>query len=242
MCAEREVFVLDDGSEVDLDLGNYERFLNVRLSRDNNITTGKIYQQVIERERRGDYLGKTVQTIPHITGAIIEWVERVAAIPVDGSDKRPDVCIIELGGTIGDIEGMPFVAAFEKFQRPAFRDRLMTVHVSLIVDPKSTGEPKTKPMQNSMRHLRASGLVPDLLVCRSEQQLSNALRDKIAAFGMLEPEQVVCIYDVKNIYEVPLLLHSANTLPMIIDRLKLPSPRNLLAKQNLYQWIFLSNS
>uniref|UniRef100_F1KXY5 CTP synthase n=1 Tax=Ascaris suum TaxID=6253 RepID=F1KXY5_ASCSU len=239
-----EVFVLDDGGEVDLDLGNYERFLNVRLTRDNNITTGKIYQHVIERERRGDYLGKTVQTIPHVTGAIVDWVERVAAIPVDGTNQRPDVCIIELGGTIGDIEGMPFVAAFEKFQRPAYRDLLMTVHVSLILDPKTTGEPKTKPMQNSVRNLRASGLIPDLLMCRSEKPLSKALREKIAAFGMVEPEQVIGVHDVANIYKVPLLLHQQNVLEMIVERLKLPHVDSLGAislTPNMFQWTHLSN-
>ncbi|MFH4979834.1 hypothetical protein AB6A40_006543 [Gnathostoma spinigerum] len=239
-----EVFVLDDGGEVDLDLGNYERFLNVRLTRDNNITTGKIYQQVIERERRGDYLGVTVQTIPHITGAIFEWIERVAKIPVDGTEYRPDVCIIELGGTIGDIEGMPFVAAFEKFQRPAYRDRLMTVHASLIIDPKTTGEPKTKPMQNSVRNLRASGLIPDLLMCRSEKPLSKKLKEKIAAFGLVEPEQVIGVHDVSNIYKVPLLLHQQNVLEMIINRLQLPeidSNTILSVTPNMFQWTHLSN-
>ncbi|VDK85138.1 unnamed protein product [Litomosoides sigmodontis] len=239
-----EVFVLDDGGEVDLDLGNYERFLNIRLTRDNNITTGKIYQQVIERERRGDYLGKTVQTIPHITSAIIEWVERVAAIPVDATNQRPEVCIIELGGTIGDIESMPFVAAFEKFQRPAFKDQLMTVHVSVILEPKSTGEQKTKPMQNSMRNLRASGLTPDLLVCRSERPINIALREKIAAFGMVELEQIICVHDVSNIYQVPLLLHKQNVLEMIVERLKLTAVNTegtLMLKPNLFQWTHLSN-
>uniref|UniRef100_A0A915Q060 CTP synthase n=1 Tax=Setaria digitata TaxID=48799 RepID=A0A915Q060_9BILA len=239
-----EVFVLDDGGEVDLDLGNYERFLDIRLTRDNNITTGKIYQQVIERERRGDYLGKTVQTIPHVTSAIIEWVERVAAIPVDGSDERPEVCLVELGGTIGDIESMPFVAAFEKFQRPAFKDQLMTVHVSVILEPKSTGEPKTKPMQNSMRNLRASGLTPDLLVCRSERPLNKALREKIAAFGMVDLEQVVGVHDVSNIYKVPLLLHQQNVLEMIVERLQLTAvdaQGTLMLKPNLFQWTHLSN-
>ncbi|KAL3985596.1 CTP synthase [Acanthocheilonema viteae] len=239
-----EVFVLDDGGEVDLDLGNYERFLNIRLTRDNNITTGKIYQQVIERERRGDYLGKTVQTIPHITSAIIEWIERVATIPVDGTDQQPEVCIVELGGTIGDIESMPFVAAFEKFQRPTFKDRLMTVHVSVILEPKSTGELKTKPMQNSMRNLRASGLTPDLLVCRSERPLNKALREKIAAFGMVELEQVISVHDVSNIYKVPLLLYKQNVLEMIVERLKLTAVNAedaLILKPNLFQWTHLSN-
>ncbi|VDM95798.1 unnamed protein product [Thelazia callipaeda] len=239
-----EVFVLDDGAEVDLDLGNYERFLNVRLTRENNITTGKIYQQVIERERRGDFLGKTVQTIPHITSAIVEWVERVAAIPVDGSMERPEVCIIELGGTVGDIESMPFIAAFEKFQRPAFRNQLMTVHVSIILEPKTTGEPKTKPMQNSVQNLRASGLIPDLLVCRSERPLSYTLREKIAAFAMVDLDQVIVVHDVANIYKVPLLLHNQNTLEMIIERLKLKpvdAHDTLIQKPNLFQWTHLSN-
>ncbi|GMS80205.1 hypothetical protein PENTCL1PPCAC_2380 [Pristionchus entomophagus] len=219
-----EVYVLDDGGEVDLDLGNYERFLNVRLTRDNNITTGKIYQWVIERERRGDYLGKTVQTIPHLTDAIIEWIERVAKIPVDGSTETPDVCIIELGGTIGDIEGMAFLAAFERFQRPALRDSLMNVHVSLIMHPDATGEPKTKPMQNSVRHLRAAGLMPDLLVCRTTDQLQPHLREKIAAFGLVDLEQVIGVHDVSNIYKVPLLLESQGTLEAIQKRLHLSAP------------------
>ncbi|KAF8385436.1 ctps-1, partial [Pristionchus pacificus] len=217
-----EVYVLDDGGEVDLDLGNYERFLSVRLTRDNNITTGKIYQYVIEKERKGDYLGKTVQTIPHLTDAIIEWIERVAKIPVDGSTETPDVCIIELGGTIGDIEGMAFLAAFERFQRPAFRDSLMNVHVSLIMHPDATGEPKTKPMQNSVRHLRAAGLMPDLLVCRTTNKLEPRLREKIAAFGLVDLEQVLGVHDVSNIYRVPLLLESQGVLQAIQKRLHLP--------------------
>lgn len=234
-----EVYVLDDGGEVDLDLGNYERFLSLRLTRDNNITTGKIFQQVIERERRGDYLGKTVQTVPHITDAIVEWVERVAAIPVDGSNHRPDVCIIELGGTIGDIEGMPFVKAFEKFQRPLYRDHLMTVHVSLILDPKSTGEQKTKPMQNSVRELRASGLNPDLLICRSERPLKQHLKMKIAKFGLVEPEQVIGVPDLPNIYKLPLVLHQQNVLELIVNRLKLPDS-NCLARPYIFYWTRLS--
>ncbi|GMT10649.1 hypothetical protein PFISCL1PPCAC_1946, partial [Pristionchus fissidentatus] len=217
-----EVYVLDDGGEVDLDLGNYERFLNVRLTRDNNITTGKIYQSVIERERRGDYCGKTVQTIPHLTDAIIEWIARVAKIPVDGSTETPDVCIIELGGTIGDIEGMAFLAAFERFQRPAVRDTLMNVHVSLIMHPDATGEPKTKPMQNSVRHMRAAGLMPDLLICRTTDQLQPHLREKIAAFGLVDLEQVIGVHDVSNIYKVPLLLEDQGVLEAVQRRLHLP--------------------
>ena len=174
-----EVFVLDDGGEVDLDLGNYERFLDIKLHRDNNITTGKIYQKVIEKERLGDYLGKTVQIIPHITNEIQEWVERVAQLPVteplavcdDGSNSLsdessgqvPDICVIELGGTIGDIEGMPFVEAFRQFARQKGTENFCCVHVSLLPKPKSTGEHKTKPTQVSVKELRALGLSPDLV-------------------------------------------------------------------------------
>lgn len=238
-----EVFVLDDGGEVDLDLGNYERFLNVRLTRDNNITTGKMFQHVTERERRGDYCGKTVQMIPHFTDAIIQWVERVARIPVDGTLDRPDVCIIELGGTIGDIEGMSYLAAFERFQRPALRDHLMNVHVSLVMHPDATGEPKTKPMQNSVRHLRAAGLVPDLLICRSSEPLQLHLREKIAAFGLVDLEQVIGVHDVSNIYKVPLLLQEQHVLETVIHRLHLRPiddfvRRNL--KFNMCHWTHLS--
>uniref|UniRef100_A0A8R1HXL7 CTP synthase n=3 Tax=Caenorhabditis japonica TaxID=281687 RepID=A0A8R1HXL7_CAEJA len=216
-----EVFVLDDGGEVDLDLGNYERFLDIRLTRDNNITTGKMFKHVMERERRGDYCGKTVQMIPHLTDAIVDWIERVAQIPVDGSDEQPDVCIIELGGTIGDIEGMTYLSAFERFQRPTLKNHLMNVHVSLILHPNATGEPKTKPMQNSVRHLRAAGLVPDLLICRSTEALEQNLRQKIAGFGMMDLEQVVGVHDVSNIYKVPLLLQQQGVLEAIIHRLGL---------------------
>ncbi|TKR86842.1 hypothetical protein L596_011353 [Steinernema carpocapsae] len=217
-----EVFVLDDGGEVDLDLGNYERFLKVSLSRDNNITSGKIWQQVIQRERNGDYGGKTVQMIPHVSGAITEWIQRVAAIPVDGSGKRPQVCIVELGGTIGDIEGMVYYRAFDIFKRPTHRDQLMSVHVSLLLDPKSTGEAKTKPLQNSLKQLRAEGLNPDLLVCRSEKPLNDRLKEKITEVGQLDLEQVIGVHDVSNIYKVPLLLQEQNVLEAIVAKLKLP--------------------
>ena len=163
-----EVFVLDDGGEVDLDLGNYERFLDVTLHSDNNITTGKIYLSVINKERRGDFLGKTVQVNPHITAAIQEWIERVAQLPVnngngDTNDEVPEICIIELGGTIGDIEGLPFVEAFRQFQFRVKRENFCSVHVSLVPQPKSTGEHKTKPTQASVRELRGLGICPDLV-------------------------------------------------------------------------------
>eukprot|EP00884_Botryococcus_braunii_P010446 jgi/Botrbrau1/19402/Bobra.0338s0029.2 len=159
-----EVFVLDDGGEVDLDLGNYERFLDVTLTRDNNITTGKIYQWVIERERRGDYLGKTVQVVPHITDAIQDWIERVAAVPVDGrGDGTPEVCVIELGGTVGDIESMPFIEALRQFQFRVGPSNFCVVHVSLVPVLGVVGEQKTKPTQHSVCSASLAGPVPPLV-------------------------------------------------------------------------------
>jgi CTP synthase len=160
-CRHGEVFVLDDGGEVDLDLGNYERYLNITLTRENNITTGKIYQHVIERERRGDYLGKTVQVVPHLTDAIQDWIERVARIPVDDTNEAPDVCIIELGGTVGDIESAPFIEAMRQLKRRAGPGNFLQIHVSLI--PVINGEQKTKPTQQAIRDVGRAGLVPDLV-------------------------------------------------------------------------------
>ncbi|CEF71188.1 CTP synthase 2 [Strongyloides ratti] len=188
-----EVYVLDDGSEVDLDLGNYEHFLNIRLRCDNNITTGKIYRHVIENERRGDYLGKTVQTVPHITDAISKWIERVAQIPVDGSQDKPHVCIVELGGTIGDIE---------------------------------------------------AGLTPDLIICRSENKLTDNLKNKICQFGLIDSKQIIGVYDCKNIYHVPSLLQKHGIIELIKKRLCLDSS-NKLAKTvgvtNMFQWFKFAN-
>ena len=156
-----EVFVLDDGGEVDLDLGNYERYLNITLTRENNITTGKIYQHVIEKERRGDYLGKTVQVVPHVTNATQEWIQRVARVPVDATKEEPDVCIIELGGTVGDIESAPFIESMRQLRRAAGKDNFLHIHVSLI--PVINGEQKTKPTQQAIRDVRSAGLNPDLV-------------------------------------------------------------------------------
>jgi CTP synthase len=156
-----EVFVLDDGGEVDLDLGNYERYLNITLTKDNNITTGKVYMQVINAERRGDYLGKTVQVVPHITDAIQDWIERVAKIPVDDTNEEPDVCIVELGGTVGDIESAPFIEAVRQLRRRAGKNNFLQIHVSLV--PVIGGEQKTKPTQQAIRDVRGAGLQPDLV-------------------------------------------------------------------------------
>lgn len=156
-----ECFVLADGGEVDLDLGNYERYLNVTLTSEHSITTGKIYDHVIKRERKGDYLGKTVQVIPHLTDAIQEWIQRVASIPVDETCEAPDVCVIELGGTVGDIENAPFVEALCQLKRRAGKCDYLHIHVSLI--PILHGEQKTKPTQQAIRTVRSAGLNPDLV-------------------------------------------------------------------------------
>uniref|UniRef100_A0A1A9VYY9 CTP synthase n=1 Tax=Glossina austeni TaxID=7395 RepID=A0A1A9VYY9_GLOAU len=215
-----EVYVLDDGSEVDLDLGNYERFLDITLHRDNNITTGKIYKLVIEAERRGEYLGRTVQVIPHITDAIQEWIERVAQDPVR-DNITPEVCIVELGGTIGDIEGMPFVDAFRQFQFRVKRENFCVAHVSLVPSPSSTGEPKTKPTQASVKELRGFGLSPDLIVCRSEEPIGIEVKEKISNFCHVAPDQVICVHDLSSIYHVPLLMEQHGVIEFLKERLQL---------------------
>ena len=202
-----EVFVLDDGGEVDLDLGNYERFLDINLSKDNNLTTGKIYAKVIEAERRGDYLGKTVQVIPHITDAVQDWIEDVAARPADGSGETPDACIIELGGTVGDIESSPYVEALRQFQFRVGRENVTFVHVSLVPVMGPVGEQKTKPTQHTVKELRGLGITPDILVCRSSSPLTEETRNKLAAFCHVKPGAVMSTHDVPNIYHVPLMLH-----------------------------------
>ena len=201
-----EVFVLDDGGEVDLDLGNYERFLDINLGRDNNVTTGKIYSKVIEAERRGDYLGKTVQVIPHVTDAVQDWLEKVAHQPADGSDQAPEACIIELGGTVGDIESAPYIEALRQFQFRVGRENVTFVHVSLVPVMGPVGEQKTKPTQHTVKELRGLGITPDILVCRSSAPLSDETREKLAAFCHVAPEAVMSTHDVPNIYHVPLML------------------------------------
>ena len=203
-----EVFVLDDGGEVDLDLGNYERFLDIKLAKNNNLTTGKIYSKVIEAERKGDYLGKTVQVIPHITDAIQDWIEEVAHVSADGSDGPPDACIIELGGTVGDIESAPYVEALRQFQFRVGRENISFVHVSLVPVMGPVGEQKTKPTQHSVKELRGLGITPDILVCRSTSPMTDETKEKLAAFCHVSPDAVMSTHDVPNIYHVPLMLES----------------------------------
>ncbi|KAJ5669315.1 hypothetical protein N7462_010385 [Penicillium macrosclerotiorum] len=214
-----EVFVLDDGGEADLDLGNYERYLGVTLGRDNNITTGKVYKHVIEKERRGDYLGRTVQIVPHLTDAIQEWIERVARTPADDTHEEPDVCVIELGGTLGDIESAPFVEALRQLRRRAGKNNFVQIHVSLV--PVINDELKTKPTQQAIRDARSAGLSPDLIACRCERPLDRSTIDKIAMFCQVDgPDMVQSVHNVKSTYHVPLLLEQQGYLQVLGDLLK----------------------
>ncbi|ODV78682.1 CTP synthase [Suhomyces tanzawaensis NRRL Y-17324] len=214
-----ECFVLNDGGEVDLDLGNYERYLNITLTRNHNITTGKIYSHVIEKERNGDYLGKTVQVVPHVTGAIQDWIERVAKIPVDDSGLEPEVCIIELGGTVGDIESAPFVEALRQFQFRVGPDNFALIHVSLV--PVIHGEQKTKPTQAAIKDLRSLGLTPDMIACRCQETLEPATIEKIGMFCHVGPEQVINVHDVNSTYHVPLLLKEQKIMKYLQRKLNI---------------------
>uniref|UniRef100_A0A8D3CU54 CTP synthase n=1 Tax=Scophthalmus maximus TaxID=52904 RepID=A0A8D3CU54_SCOMX len=220
-----EVFVLDDGGEVDLDLGNYERFLDIRLTKDNNLTTGKIYQSVINKERRGDYLGKTVQVVPHITDAIQEWVVKQATVPVDDDGVEPQVCVIELGGTVGDIESMPFIEAFRQFQFKVKRENFCNIHVSLV--PQVRG--RFYPMVHGIFECKCVWLI----MCRCSTALENSVKEKISMFCHVEPKQVICVQDVSSIYRVPLLLEDQGVVSYLSRRLNMPidaRPRKMLTK------------
>ena len=284
--------------QADLDLGNYERFLDLTLTRDHNLTTGKVwlrraaapdgesstrrhsrllpisraqvYSRVLEKERRGDYLGKTVQVVPHVTDEIQDWIERVAAVPTDGGHAPPDVCLVEVGGTVGDIESMVFLEALRQFQarsrrvpvkaanarvsdsspspRPrlratsrrsrraalqfrAGRDNFCLVHVSLVPVLGAVGEQKTKPTQHGVKELRSVGLSPDVLICRSTDELDESTKRKLGVFCHVSPDHVLSVHDVSNIYHVPLILVAQNVHTILRERLviktdatKLPTP------------------
>ncbi|HEY0377152.1 MAG TPA: CTP synthase [Pyrinomonadaceae bacterium] len=210
-----EVFVTDDGAETDLDLGHYERFTHAHLSQANNWTTGRIYQSVIEKERRGDYLGKTIQVIPHITNEIKDAVRAVA-------DKdKPDVVIVEIGGTVGDIESLPFLEAIRQMGNEEGRGNAIFVHVTLVPFIAAAGELKTKPTQHSVRDLMQIGIAPDILLCRSDRQLSRDLRSKIALFCNVKEPAVITAMDVGTIYEVPLAFHEQELDELIVSSLNL---------------------
>jgi len=210
-----EVYVTDDGAETDLDLGHYERFLDVNMARQNNATTGQIYYEVISKERRGDYLGATIQVIPHITDEIKRRISGLA-----GTGKY-DVIITEVGGTVGDIESLPFLEAIRQFTLHVGHRNALNIHVTLVPYIKSAGELKTKPTQHSVKTLLEIGLQPDVLICRSEKHLSRELREKIALFCNVEPEAVIEGQDVQSIYEVPLVFERERLAEIVIEKLNL---------------------
>jgi CTP synthase len=215
-----EVFVTDDGGETDLDLGHYERFIDENLSRNSNATTGSIYQAVLAAERRGDYLGKTVQVIPHITDEIKRRIHRLATDDVD-------VVITEVGGTVGDIEILPFLEAIRQFRKDAGRDNVCYVHVTLVPFIGPSGEQKTKPTQHSVTELRSRGIQPDIIVCRSEEPLSPNLKRKISNLCDVDERAVVNAADARNIYELPLILHEEGLDQVVCDTLGIDAPVNL---------------
>ncbi|NJD78325.1 MAG: CTP synthase (glutamine hydrolyzing) [Candidatus Methanoperedens sp.] len=218
-----EVFVLKDGGEVDLDLGNYERFLDIELTREHNITTGQVYQTVIEKERRGDYLGKTVQIIPHITNEIKERTRKVA------KRSGADICIIEVGGTVGDIESMPFLEAVRQMHSEESKEDIVFIHVTLV-PLDAQGEQKTKPTQHSVKELRSLGLQPDVIVARCKEPLHEDTKSKIALFCDVPASAVVSAHDASDIYYVPTMMEKEGLSEYLVQKLKL-SP-----KDNAHEW------
>src|SRR6187399_1666303 len=212
-----EVYVTDDGAETDLDLGHYERFTHCKTSRESNITTGKIYGNVIAKERRGDYLGRTVQVIPHITDEIKSAIRAVG--------HEADVVIVEIGGTVGDIESLPFLEAVRQFRQDIGRGNAIFVHLALVPYIATAHELKTKPMQHSVRELRAIGIQPDILLCRTDRYLSPDIKAKLALYCDVAEEAVITAKDVDSIYEVPLVLKAEGLDQIILTQLKLPVTR-----------------
>lgn len=218
-----EVFVTDDGSETDLDLGHYERFTTAQLTRDNNVTTGQVYYNVIMKERRGDYLGGTVQVIPHITDEIKRAIYRVS--------KGVDVVIVEVGGTVGDIEGLPFLEAIRQFKNDVGRENVAYVHLTLVPYIGTAGELKSKPTQHSVKELLQIGIQPDVLLCRTDRMLPKELKAKVALFCNVSERAVITAKDVSFVYEVPLVLHSEGLDNILVDILSLDA-----REQNLESW------
>jgi CTP synthase len=215
-----EVFVTDDGAETDLDLGHYERFTHARLTQSNNLTSGRIYETIIQRERRGDYLGKTVQVIPHVTNEIKAGVKRVS--------QDADVVLVEIGGTVGDIESLPFLEAIRQMRHEVGRSNAIFVHVTLVPWIAAAHELKTKPTQHSVKELRALGIQPDILMCRSEKPLPQEVKEKIALFCDVDVEAVITAKDVKSVYEIPLVFADQHVDDLVLRLLKLDAgPRDL---------------
>jgi CTP synthase len=214
-----EVFVTDDGAETDLDLGHYERFVSTRMTKANNVTSGKIYKSIIDKERRGDYLGGTVQVIPHITDEIKKYFLNVRNDPESSSGQDFDIVICEIGGTVGDIEGLPFLEAIRQFRFDMGKDNVLYIHVTLVPYVKTADELKTKPTQHSVKELREIGIQPDILLCRTERPLSDELKKKIALFCNVDRGAVFTARDVENIYEVPLAFHREGVDNAIVNML-----------------------
>src|SRR5215212_6046207 len=208
-----EVFVTDDGAETDLDLGHYERFIDENLSRASNVTTGQVYSAVIAKERRGDYLGGTIQVIPHITNEI------KSRIKLASRQHESDVVIVEVGGTVGDIEGQAFIEAIRQMRREVGRQNALYIHVTLLPEIGSTGEMKTKPTQQSVRELRSMGIQPDVILCRADCEIPSDAKEKIALFCDVDPEAVVAMQTAQTIYEVPLMLEDSGIGDYIAEQL-----------------------
>ena len=226
-----EVFVTDDGAETDLDLGHYERFTHARLSRDNNWTTGRIYEQIITKERRGDYLGKTVQVIPHVTNEIKAAMKKVA--------QDVDVVLVEIGGTVGDIESLPFLEAIRQMRQELGRDNTIFIHVTLVPWIGAAGELKTKPTQHSVKELLSIGIQPDILLCRTDRFLSKELKSKIALFCNVEDEAVITAKDVASIYEVPLVFAREGVDALVLRYLRIDArPPELKRWEELMQRVY----
>jgi CTP synthase len=219
-----EVFVTDDGAETDLDLGHYERFTHAPLSQSNNVTSGRIYETIIARERRGDYLGKTVQVIPHVTNEIKSHMRKVS--------EGVDVAIVEIGGTVGDIESLPFIEAIRQIRHEVGRENAMFVHVTLVPWIAAAQEMKTKPTQHSVKELRALGIQPDILLCRSERPLSEEVKEKIGLFCDVDADGVITARDVESVYEVPLVFAEQRVDETVLKLLHLEA-----SERNLSQWV-----
>jgi CTP synthase len=217
-----ECFVTEDGAETDLDLGHYERFIDINLGRASNVTTGQIYSSVINRERRGDFLGGTIQVIPHITNEIKERIRKV------GQASKADVVVCEVGGTVGDIESLPFLESIRQLHREVGTSSALYVHVTWLVHISATGELKTKPTQHSVNELRRIGIQPDVIICRSDHPVGADLKDKIALFGDVDNRAVVDLPTVQTIYEVPMVLESAGLGDLLIEKLELKAKPPLL--------------
>src|SRR5258708_14822392 len=217
-----EVFVTDDGAETDLDRGHYERFTHAKLSRDNNWTTGRIYEQIITKERRGDYLGKTVQVIPHVTNEIKSAMKKVA--------QDVDVVLVEIGGTVGDIESLPFIEAIRQMRQELGRERTLFVHVTLVPFIAAAGELKTKPTQHSVKELLSVGIQPDILLCRTDRFLVKDIKSKIALFCNVSEEAVITAKDVASVYEVPLVFANEGVDTLLLKRLHMEAKDRDLSK------------